>query len=944
MKKVYIIPLIIFLSISATAHPHGKKIAGIVSEKSNNQALIGAHVSIKNMDDTTEVLNQITNDRGFFRFSDFKGTKYVLKVSYVGYENYSEQINTEKGFPFYKVELKEDLILKTLVIKDKAPAAVQRGDTSEMSASQYKVNKDANAEDLVSKMPGITIENNGIVKAQGEQVQKVLVDGKPFMGDDPTAALKNLPAEIIDKVQVFDQLSEQSRFTGFNDGNTSKTMNIVTKQNRKNGTFGKLYAGAGNDNRYQTGLTFNRFKGERMFTLLGMSNNINQQNFAMQDLFGVMGGGGGSMRQMGGMMGSMGINSGAMFRGGGDMGGTGNFLVGQQNGISTTNSAGINFSDKLGSKLNYSGSYFFNATDNKNEQLTDRKYFLSNDSLQYYNDTSSTENYNYNHRLNARIEWNIDTMNSIVMSPKISYQNNHSLNQNEGVTFLSESNKLNDLFNNKRNDNNGYNFNNELLFRHRFVKPGRTFSVNLGTAFNYRQGNSNQQTANTFYKDTFAFSIPIVQISDNETTGKNISSQVNFTEQIGKFSQLQFSYNISNNENTTQKYTYKFDTITKEFTQLDNRLSNEFQNQYLTNRAGVSYRWVKDAHNFSADLNVQKADLNATLIYPKPDVVKRNFENILPSIQYQYRKGNSAGLRFNYRTSTNAPSVSQMQNVIDNSNPLSLSVGNPNLSQSYSHSVSLRFNKTQSETAKMLFAFVSANFTRDYIGNSTTIGTGDSVFVDGIPLRQGAQISKPINLDGNWGINSFLTYGFPIKKIKCNLNMNLGVTYNRLPSLINLQTNFSNSTAVLSGFVLSSNISEKIDFTLAFTPTYTFVENTIQKQLNSNFYSQNSNIRLNWVFYKNIFINSDLRNILYSGLSGGYNQNFTLWSAAIGTKFLANNSAEIKLSVFDVLKQNNSISRNVSDTYIEDIKSLVLTQYFMLTFTYNLRVFKPMPN
>lgn len=944
MKKVYIIPLIIFLSISAIAQPQGKKIAGMVSEKSNNQALIGAHVSIKNMDDTTEVLNQITNDRGFFRFSDFKGTKYVLKVSYVGYENYSEQINTEKGFPFYKVELKEDLILKTLVIKDKAPAAVQRGDTSEMSASQYKVNKDANAEDLVSKMPGITIENNGTVKAQGEQVQKVLVDGKPFMGDDPTAALKNLPAEIIDKVQVFDQLSEQSRFTGFNDGNTSKTMNIVTKQNRKNGTFGKLYAGAGNDNRYQTGLTFNRFKGERMFTLLGMSNNINQQNFAMQDLFGVMGGGGGSMRQMGGMMGSMGINSGAMFRGGGDMGGTGNFLVGQQNGISTTNSAGINFSDKLGSKLNYSGSYFFNATDNKNEQLTDRKYFLSNDSLQYYNDTSRTENYNYNHRLNARIEWNIDTMNSIVMSPKISYQNNHSLNQNEGVTFLSESNKLNDLFNNKMNDNNGYNFNNELLFRHRFVKSGRTFSVNLGTAFNYRQGNSNQQTANTFYKDTFAFSIPIVQISDNETTGKNISSQVNFTEQIGKFSQLQFSYNISNNENTTQKYTYKFDTITKKFTQLDNRLSNEFQNQYLTNRAGVSYRWVKDAHNFSADLNVQKADLNATLIYPKPDVVKRNLENILPSIQYQYRKGNSAGLRFNYRTSTNAPSVSQMQNVIDNSNPLSLSVGNPNLSQSYSHSVSLRFNKTQSETAKMLFAFVSANFTHDYIGNSTTIGTGDSVFVDGIPLRRGAQISKPINLDGNWGINSFLTYGFPIKKIKCNLNMNLGVTYNRLPSLINLQTNFSNSTALLSGFVLSSNISEKIDFTLAFTPTYTFVENTIQKQLNSNFYSQNSNIRLNWVFYKNIFINSDLRNILYSGLSGGYNQNFTLWSAAIGTKFLANNSAEIKLSVFDVLKQNNSISRNVSDTYIEDIKSLVLTQYFMLTFTYNLRVFKPMPN
>jgi hypothetical protein len=293
-----------------------------------------------------------------------------------------------------------------------------------------------------------------------------------------------------------------------------------------------------------------------------------------------------------------------------------------------------------------------------------------------------------------------------------------------------------------------------------------------------------------------------------------------------------------------------------------------------------------------------------------------------------------------YRTSTNAPSISQLQSVIDNSNPLLLSTGNPNLEQEYSHMFITRYSLANIEKGRSLFLFLNTTYTANYIGSSTYIGKGTSSIIDGVTLNRGAQLTKPQNLQGYVNIGTFLTYGFPVKFLKSNLNINAGLTYNSTPSLINDAQNDASTYALNTGLVLSSNISEKIDFTVSYSPYYNIVKNSIQTQLNSNYFNQLSSAKFNWLPWKGLVITTDVTHTYYTGLGNGYNVNFFLWNAAIGYKFMKNRAADIRITSFDLLNQNNSISRTVTGTYIEDTKTQVLKRYFMVVFTYNIRNFK----
>jgi hypothetical protein len=292
-----------------------------------------------------------------------------------------------------------------------------------------------------------------------------------------------------------------------------------------------------------------------------------------------------------------------------------------------------------------------------------------------------------------------------------------------------------------------------------------------------------------------------------------------------------------------------------------------------------------------------------------------------------------------YRTNTNAPSISQLQNIVDNSNPLLLRTGNPDLRQDYTHSLMVRYGKTGGTKGTGLFLFANASYVNNYIGNSTIIATSDTS-VRGVFLARGNQLSLPVNLDGNWSARSFITYSLPAKSIKTNFNLNAGFNYNRTPAIINNLSNFADNYAVNGGLVASSNISEDVDFTLSTNGTYNIVKNTLQSQRNYNYYSQTSSLRLNWIIQKKIVFHTDLNHTLYSGLGSPYDQAYLLWNAWLGYKFLKNNAAQVDLYAFDLLRQNRAISRTITDTYIEDAETQVLQRYFMLRFTYTLRSFK----
>jgi len=920
------------------------EVKGRVVDQGDKSPLIGANILLINAADSTLRFGVVADTAGAFTIKSVPTATYRLFISFVGYTAYDQRINLRRASPDLGIiSLKPDAqLLKDVVVKGVAERVAQKGDTTVYNASAFKTNRDATAQDLIEKMPNITIEN-GQVKAQGENVQKVTVDGREFFGDDATLALKNLPAEVVDKIQVFDRLSDQSQFTGFDDGQTVKTINVVTRSDRNNGQFGKIYAGYGTNDRYMVGGSTNYFKKDTRISVIGMSNNVNQQNFASEDLLGVLGGsggggpGGGNRGGGGGNRGGGGNNGGGGNFGGGNS--AGNFLSGQQGGINKTNAIGLNYSDNWGKKWKVSGSYFFNDASNNNQSQLARTFFSTEGPGQLYNEDFFSSNNNKNHRLNARLEYTINSKNSLIITPRISFQGNTAYSSLLGGNSINAL-RLSQTQTEKESKNNGFNFGNSILWRHRFGKIGRTLTVGLTTSANDRSGESLLNSVVNYYTRKTADSLQITdQRTDSKSDGYTISSNISLTENIGRGGQLQLNYTPSFTKNYSDRKTYNYNQSTSEYSTPDLRLSNEFDNTYITNRIGGSYRMRIKKTMVTAEVNYQNAQLSGKQNYPLEFSINRSFNNILPSAMVNYRGADGKSFRFNYRTGTNAPSISQLQNVVDNSNPLFLRTGNPDLKQEYNHNTSLRYGVTNPKTARSFFINLNGSFTQNNISTATFIAARDTV-VGGFPLNRGSQFSQPVNVNGNWNVRSFITYGLPVTSLKSNLNFNIGTGYTRTIGLINNIQNTSNTHSINGGLVLSSNISEQLDFTVSVNGNYNTVSNSLQPSLDGTYYYQNSNFKLNWLTKAGFFVNTNLNHTFYTGLGQDFNLNFTLWNAAIGYKFLKKQAGELKLSTFDVLGQNNSISRTVTETYIEDLQTRVLQRYYMLTFTYTLRNFR----
>ena len=922
--------IILFLTGANTyqALAQERRLTGIIADSTDNTTLIGVSVVLLQANDSSQRKGAVTDIDGRFTFTNVAPGRYVLKYSYIGYTTRQRTVAVrEPDTDLGTITLAPGVTtLKGVEIKGAAIQVEQKGDTLQYNANAFKVNRDAVAEDLIGKMPGITVDNTG-VKAQGDAVQQVLVDGKVFFGDDANLALKNLPAEIIDKIEVFDRLSEQSQFTGFDDGNTRKTINIVTKKGRNNGQFGRVYAGIGEDGRYTTGGNINSFKGDRKLSLVGLSNNINQQNFSNEDLLGVSSssGGGGGRGGRGG-------------RGGG--GGGGNFNAGQQSGISTTHSVGLNYADRWGKKTDFTASYFFNTADNENLTSLNRTYITNQDSGLVYSENSRSNSRNYNHRINARIEHTIDTANSLVITPRLSFQTNDARSSLAGDYTTDNTALESHLTNQRRSDNNGYNLGNSILYRHRFAKRGRSFSVNLNTEASDRNGDSEQ-----YALTEYASGIPpklVDQQSDQHTRSATVSSDLSYTEPINRFSQVQLNYTPSYTRSTTDKETFNLGDGGV-YNDLDTTLTNTFDNTYISHQGGASYRFNNRKLSAMGGVNFQYAHLQSDQDFPFAFSIDRSFQQLLPRAMLNYKFSQTENIRVMYRTSTNAPSISQLQRVPDNSNTLFLTTGNPNLGQDFTHSLTVRYSRSNTEKSTSLLFLLSGSFINDYITNATYIARTNET-VNGVDLSQGVQLSYPVNMNGYRNARALFTFGTPLSSLKVNMNLNTSINYNRIPALINEEKNIANNYALSQGVVLSSNISENFDFTLSYNANYTIVKNTLQQNASSNpdnnYFNQVTSLRLNWIFLKHFVFTSTANNTLYRGLSAAYDQSIWFWNAGLGYKFLKNDALEVKVNAYDILNNNSSISRDITQTYIEDRQTNVLNRYFLLTLTYTLRNFK----
>lgn len=861
--------------------------------------LPGATVLLERLSDTPVSTGMITNIDGSFKLEKIEPGTYRIKIQFIGYQLWENSLELAKETKLGVVFLEEEVkALKEIEITAQAVASEQKGDTAVFNASSFKTTPDASAEQLVQKMPGIAMVD-GKIQAQGEDVQQIFIDGKPFFGEDVQAALQSLPAEIIASVEVFDRRSDRSILSGFDDGERIKTINIVTKPNRRKGQFGKASAGAGTNDRYMAGANINLFNGDRRITISGLSNNINILDYSANP------------------------NAGADSR--------------TQDGIINNNALGLSFADEWNDKLELTGSYLYNRRRDELTQSRLRDYVLSSDSGQVYSENSFNTSTNAEHRLYLRLEYRINERNQILWRPSASFR--HNL-QNSGFTGITNSHNglINQTENSAESDLLDYDYFNRLFYNHQFKKAGRSFTWNFNNGYHTNEEDSYRDAENVFFQAEGETEL-LRQYIRWDRNGTNWETNFSYTEPIGKNGRAEFEYEIGDRPNNSDRRLFNFSEQMDSYSELDTALSNTFESNYLTQEYELGYQYNAEKLKAQVELEYQNALLKNDQFFPRESPLERRFYSYLPSARLEYHFTEHTNVELNYRTWTSEPGINQLQDVINNSNPLQLRTGNPTLDQTYSNWVRARLRSNNSETNRSLYIAAHTMFTDDYIGSSTFIADDRTVLEDDIVLEKGSQLIKPVNLDGYREFRSYFSIGQPLNFIKTNFNINGGYNYTSRPSLINDEVNLANSSNYRLGVSFSSNLSERLDFRISTWARYNVVENTLQPALNDNYYNQTTRFWYNWIFGNDFVFRSDLNYQVNAGLSEGFDNSFLLWNLSMGKKLFANRLAEVSLNVYDLLAQNNNIRRNISEVFIEDIQSNVLQRYVMLSFTYNFRRF-----
>jgi hypothetical protein len=942
--KVKLPLLVLLLCISVLVKAQSARVSGRIVDNTTQKTLPGVGIIVINAADTTQRNLTTTDINGDFFVTGLPTNRtFILRTSYIGYAQMGKSFSTKN--PNVSLGtlalIPKSTVLDEVVVEGQKTPVVQKGDTTEMSASAYKVNVDANAQDLVQKMPGVTLEN-GTVKAHGEEIKRVLVDGKNFFGEDASMALQNLPAEVIDKVQIYNKMSDQAEFTGFDDGNSSKVLNIITRADRRRGENGTITGGTDFVDKYQVSGRLNVFRGTKKITLTGGANNINQQPFSTQDILGVMGGGG---------------------VGGGRRGGGPGF-IGRQSGLNKPASIGLNYTNAISKKLTISGSYFFNKQDNLtktisstiNRNMTDTLGKIGTPRFNQ-NPWDQSTNVNFNHRFDMKVEYTIDTANSIIWSPRFSTQDNNSGSFSDTYGFnLTPDTVLHNL-SNSSSSGLGYNYTSDLTFRHKFAKKGRTISVGTTISGNL---NRSDQLKYSFIRqaDTIgSFIIPagytipsglpytdsVVDLrTHSKTKGTTFSSNLAYTEPIGTSSLIQLGYNASFSWNNTDREAY--DRTTDLF--LD-KYSNVYNSSYNTQRGGITYLLRKgDKLMANAGVDYQFALLNGERTYPGKATVDRTFENVLPNAMMNYKFSKNTNLRIFYRTSTNPPSVTQLQDVVTIINSRNISMGNSLLEHEYTNNGALNYRYSNPEKFTNFGFNLFGNYTNNAIGNAIYEIRRDTI-IDTVKYT-GVTLTKPQNFKSSWNTRLFVNYGFLFMPIKCNLNVIGGIGFSQTPGSKNYILNRTNQYNITGGLVIASNISKNADFTVSYTGNYT-ISDVIYDRHNQEFIGLNTSnthsaiwnhsltLTSTFTIWERLILQNTLNEQLNAGLGSGYDQNYLLWNTTIGFKVFKNKAGQIKLSIFDVLKQNRSISQSVTAYNTVNSSTNTLQRFMLFSFTYTLR-------
>lgn len=912
MKKLVIGTLLLMFASGITfAQKKIITVSGQVVEKETKEPVEMATVQLLALPDSSQEAGIVTREEGRFTLPPVKAGKYLLKISFVGYCTSFQPValsGKESSKNVGVVALETDaVLLDEAVVIAEAPPVVVKADTTEYSASAYRVSAGAMLEELIKKLPGAEIDADGKIKLNGEEIQKIMVNGKEFFGGDTEMSLKNLPADAVKKLKAYKEKSDRERQTGIKDGNETPVLDLTLKKN--SGWMGNLIAGYGSKDRYEEGANVNHFTDEVNFSFIGSANNTNGKGFS----------------ELG--------EAGRSFGRDRDW-----WNGGQQ----TNQNAGITYARK-GKKLDVRGNarYRHNQVDSENESSTET--FLGDEST-FSNGTSSSESNSHDLKGDVYVEWKKDSLNTFSARSAFNYQKNDSWGSYWNKNRNNRQEDINETTSGNRSDGRNFNVSGSFSYNHRFKKRGRNFHASLNLGYSDNQRTNLSDSYSQFFKQDSISDIERRTMGNGDN--RNWGGFAMYSEPLSKHQTLSISYNFSHQRGWSQSLVYDSVNYDNRFNNdyndgLSSRVENFYNNHYINLSLQGNYikegdGYVGLVYNVGAVLNPKTTE-SKTTVGPNAykDLPQQRVLNWSPTLWVEYAFSHHERLRLNYRGNSESPNMWDLQEVINVTDPMNLRYGNPNLKPSFSNNVDANYNRYSSKSMQNIY--VSLYF------RNTINSIADRMTYD---KETGARTYHKVNVDGNWNIGSWASFNTPLRNKKFNVGVNMNYNYSDQVSYtaVNQQlADYQLSTThnfSMGDRLRSSYRCDKFDIAMNASFQYNKVYNSIQTNSNRETFEYafggDTNVRLFW----NIEISTDINWRLRDGYSGNADKDEFMWNAQISKKFLKRKQAMIRIKVYDILQQQSNQHRWVSGNNVTDMRFNTLTSYCMAHFVYRFDTFE----
>ncbi len=913
MTKINFIGFLFLLLSASMFAQNTVTLKGKIIEDATKLPLESATIYITSVKDSTIIDYTISDKNGNFSLITRKNAQpVVLKISYITFKEHIEKLeslNASKDFGVISV-LPEANNLNEVVVKSQAPPVRIKQDTLEFNASSFKVREDSNVEALLKQLPGVEVSSDGKITVNGKEVNNILVNGKPFFGKDGKVATKNLPSDIIDKVQISDTKTKEEELAGQAASSEEKTINLTIQEDKNKGLFGKFTAGVGTDDRYESSGLINYFKDDQKFSFLGSSNNINSVGFSMDEIFDSMGGG---RNMYSSSDGSFNID-GQQFGGG--------------NGITKSNMIGVNYSDKFGKKIEPSASYFYNSAENENDSRSKVENLLPENKFTTES-IGKTRNVNNGHNLNVEFEYKIDSLTTLSIRPNFKKNNSRytATRAQNSVNEFGES--LNESNSYSNSNNNSFNFDNSLYFFRKFKKKGRSVSLNLNNTNSHNDSDNQDISSTFFYNLSGNESVIRNLIENNKDKSNNYSTSITYTEPVTDSLTFSIGGKYSWRESVNDKATFDFDEANNNYS-----IKNDLLSNYITSRTQLVNPFISlniKKKNYSGRINLG-TDINRFENFSnylnQNTILNKNyvFPNLNAYLNYRFTKSKSVYL--SYRYSVSLPSANQILPVVNLSNPLNTITGNPDLEPTKRNNFYMGYNNYDYATRSGFYLYSGASIYDNQIVSSTVF--------DASAKRTTTFENTGTTYDGYLGFSwdKSIKKEQHVFKFSFEIDSNFGLS----KGLTNNQAFEAEALSLNPGIELSWEYGEIWTVTPSYRYSFSttnFKNYTIDKLSN---FVHNFKIETTSRWPKHFVFGNDFGYTYNSNIADGFQKDFYLWNMSLGYNFFGDKLLA-KVKVYDLLDQNVNATRTITPTAIQDVENTVLRRYAMFSLTYKIEKF-----